>query len=44
MIDSKDKMDYIHKIRKIKQDIVKVAFDYQHELKNDDRTKEERLY
>lgn len=39
MVDSKDKMDYLCKIRKIKQDIVKVTFDYQHELKHDDRTK-----
>jgi hypothetical protein len=44
MIDSKDKMDYLSKIRKVKQDIVKVAFDYQHELKNEDRSKEEKLY
>lgn len=28
-IDSKDELDYIGKIRKIKQDCVKVAYDYQ---------------
>ena len=27
------------KIRKIKEDRVKVAFDYQHEIKNDERSR-----
>jgi hypothetical protein len=33
-------MDYIAKIRKIKEENVKVAFDYENELKNDQRSLE----
>lgn len=43
-IDSKDELDYINKIRKIKQDCVKVAYDYQNELKGDERSAEEKMY
>lgn len=42
--DSKDELDYIHKIRKIKEENVKVAFDYEGELKSDNRNEEEKLY
>ena len=42
--DSKDEMDFIAKIRKIKEENVKVAFDYESELKGDERSQEEKLY
>ena len=44
MLDPKDELDYVKLIRKIKEDNVKVAFDYQSELKNDERSEEEKLY
>ena len=37
-IDSKDELDYVSKIRKIRRH-VKVAFDYQHETKTDERSR-----
>ena len=44
MLDPKDELDYVKLIRKIKEDNVRVAFDYQSELKNDERSEEEKLY
>lgn len=37
-------MDYISSIRKIKEANVKVAFDYESELKSDARSLEEKCY
>jgi hypothetical protein len=43
-VDSKDEMDHLATIRRIKEANVKVAFDYESELKNDNRSLEEKCY
>jgi hypothetical protein len=37
-------MDHLATIRRIKESNVKVAFDYESELKNDNRSLEEKCY